>query len=84
MNMTFQLNGKMNGSFERVADTKEWTYNYTVYSITGLENKEHTFAIQPRGDVNTSYLVFDYFTYEYVSVILVRKHAAEHSPLLQL
>lgn len=68
MNMTFTLDGELVGKFERIADTDDWTYNSSVFSTSGLENKEHTFVVQPRGDVDTSYIVFDYFTYTYVPV----------------
>lgn len=65
MNMTFQLDGRLAGSFERTTGwDKQWTYNHSVYSISGLENKEHTFVIQPRADVNTSFIAFDYVAYE--------------------
>ena len=67
MNMTFMLDGKVMGSYEKTATTNQWTYNYPVYNIAGLENKEHTFVIQPQGGATSSYMVFDYFAYEWVA-----------------
>lgn len=64
MNMTFKLDGRLVGSYEKTATTKNWTYNYPVFNITGIENKEHTFVIQPQGGQVNSYMVFDYFAYE--------------------
>ncbi|GJE97714.1 hypothetical protein PsYK624_139350 [Phanerochaete sordida] len=65
MNVSFILDGKTVGTFERSASGTDWTYNYPVHSESNLENKQHTFVVQPRADVDTSYLVFDYFTYEF-------------------
>lgn len=64
MNMSFMLDGNTVGRFERTSSGSDWTYNFPVYTASNLENKEHTFVVQPRADVNTSFLVFDYFTYE--------------------
>ena len=44
-------------------------YNYSVYTSNTLFNGEHTFDLQPRGDRNPSFLVFDYFSYEHVLYI---------------
>ncbi|GJE97713.1 hypothetical protein PsYK624_139340 [Phanerochaete sordida] len=65
MNVSFVLDDNTVGKFERIASGDDWTYNYPVYSVSNLENRQHTFVVQPRADVNTSYLVFDYFTYEF-------------------
>ncbi|EKM53887.1 uncharacterized protein PHACADRAFT_209731 [Phanerochaete carnosa HHB-10118-sp] len=65
MNMSFILDDDTVGKFERTASGTDWTYNYPVFSTSNLENKQHTFVVQPRADVNTSYMVFDYFTYDF-------------------
>lgn len=66
MNTTFELDGAYVGSMEEIAATNEWTYNVSVLSKDGLENKEHTLVISPQGQDGkmSSYLVFDYITYE--------------------
>ena len=63
-NLTFQLDGQLVGTFQRTADVATWTYNYSVYSTSDLESKEHTFVIQPQAGVDSSYVAVDYFVYE--------------------
>ena len=79
MNMTFQLDGQSVGTYSRLASptATTWTYNQNVFSTSGLQNAAHTFVISPQGQdgdpsqfpvnpylYDSSFLVFDYITYE--------------------
>lgn len=64
VNATFHLDGELVGTFDATAAGTDWSYNQTVLSKDGLENKQHSFVIQPHGDVNSSYIAFDYISYE--------------------
>ena len=64
MNLSFILDGQPVGVFERTTQGDDWIYNSTVFDSNQLENKEHTFVVQPRADVDTSFVAFDYFAYE--------------------
>lgn len=59
----FPLLGLLMMSFHRV-------YNYPVYKSDTLSNGEHTFVLQPRAGESNSFVVFDYFAYEYVALVL--------------
>ena len=75
MNVTFQLDGNTVGfyKYSPSTTTEDWTYHQNVFSTSGLKNEEHIFAISPQGQdgdrganyyVDSSFLVFDYITYE--------------------
>ena len=56
------------GHMEEVEVTArdKWSYNVSVFSKAGFEDREHTLVISPQGQSGgeSSFLAFDYITYE--------------------
>ncbi|KIP11544.1 hypothetical protein PHLGIDRAFT_455356 [Phlebiopsis gigantea 11061_1 CR5-6] len=66
-NMSFILDGQSFWAFQRTAVQDQWVYHSPVFNKSGLDNTEHTFVLSPQGQdgLQSSYLVFDYISYEY-------------------
>lgn len=64
MNVTFTLDGEAVGSYYRTEVTPGWVYNQSIFTSDELENQEHALVIQPLPGINSSFLAFDYFSYE--------------------
>ena len=64
MNLTFILDGATVGSYSRTEVTSGWVYNQSIFTSDQLENRVHTFVVQPLAETDSSFLAFDYFTYE--------------------
>jgi len=74
VNITFELDGKMEGFYLHEADgtNNSFYYNVTAYSNISLEAGEHTIVMTPRGAAGATYMGFDwaqYTTSEYLPLI---------------
>lgn len=65
VNISFALDGKVDGAYTNPGAGSDMLYNVTVYNKTGLPNTQHTLVITPQYDVNASYIAFDYAMYMY-------------------
>lgn len=65
VNISFALDGQVDGAFTSPGTGPDMLYNVTVYSKTGLPNTQHTLVISPQYDVNASYIAFDWAMYTY-------------------
>ncbi|KIP11542.1 hypothetical protein PHLGIDRAFT_455255 [Phlebiopsis gigantea 11061_1 CR5-6] len=65
--LSFTLDGEDVGpGFQWTGGAGPWIYNHSVFSSSALTNGKHTFTLSavPNG-TQSSYLVFDYFAYEF-------------------
>lgn len=65
MNVTFLLDGITVGSYVRTDVSSGWLYNQSIFTSNQLSNTEHHIQVKPLAGSNSSFLAFDYFSYEY-------------------
>lgn len=64
-NISFALDGEVDGRFTNPGTGSEMMYNVTVYNKTRLANTQHTLVVTPHHEPNASYIAFDYAMYLY-------------------
>ena len=64
MNMTFTLDGQPVGNYQRTTNTQDWVYNAAVFTSETFASAEHTLVIEPQPGTDSSFLAFDYASYE--------------------